>query len=148
ATTEQAAQPAAPAKPAEGTEQAAQTHTTSLGEVASTVPIIPQSRKKANNATISGTAGPTTLSAASQKAGGKDPESSPLQFKIGTATIIPVAFMDFTSVYRSKTTNGSIATNFSSVPYASSAGPPNLSEFRLSTENSRIGLRVDADVKG
>jgi hypothetical protein len=76
-------------------------------------------------------------------------EASPLQFHIGTATIIPVAFMDFTSVYRNHDTNGSIGTNFGSIPYASTtAYAPNLSEFRLSSENSRIGFRVDADVKG
>jgi hypothetical protein len=57
--------------------------------------------------------------------------------------------MDFTSIYRNHDTNGSIGTNFGSIPYAStSAYAPNLSEFRLSSENSRIGFRVDADVKG
>jgi hypothetical protein len=137
AATEQAAQPA---KSAVDTEQAAQPHTTSLGEVASTTPIIPQSQAKVQHAVALGTG--------IQKSNNKDDDSSPLQFHIGSATIIPVAFMDFTSVYRSKVTNGSIATNFSSVPYASTAAGPNLTEFRLSTENSRIGLRVDADVRG
>lgn len=147
AGTEQAAQPAQPPKPAKSavaTEQADQTHTTSLGEVASTSPMIPQSQAKVENAAIPAPSG--------QKSA-MDTETSPLQIHLGSATITPVAFMDFTSVFRTKVTNGSIATNFGSVPYASTGASTlpytaNLSEFRLSTENSRLGLRVDADVKG
>jgi hypothetical protein len=153
-TTEQAAQPAktaepAPtAKPAVVTEQAGQPHASSLGEVASTSPMIPQSQKKVENAIAPVGAGAATISAASP-AHGADSETSPLQIHIGDATITPVAFMDFTSVYRNHDTNGSIGTNFGNIPYASSTGyAPNLSEFRLSSENSRIGFRVDADVKG
>ena len=57
--------------------------------------------------------------------------------------------MDFTSVWRNHDTNGSIATNFGNIPYASTtAYTPNLSEFRLSSENSRIGFRADAMVHG
>jgi hypothetical protein len=160
--TEQAAQPAKPAtgavqaaqsaKPAAGTEQAAQTPTSNLGEVASTSPMVPQSQKKTENAILLPAGGPTTLSAARPTAD-QGTESSPLQFHIGDATITPVAFMDFTSVYRNHDTNGSIGTNFASIPYASTGAATlpyaaNLSEFRLSSENSRIGLRVDANVKG
>jgi chromosome segregation ATPase len=63
-TTEQAAQPA---KPAVGTEQAAQPHASSLGEVASTSLMIPQSQRKMENASGPLSAAPTTMSAASQK---------------------------------------------------------------------------------
>jgi uncharacterized coiled-coil protein SlyX len=146
--TEQVAQPvqpAQPAKPAVSTERASQPHTTSLGEVASTSPMIPQSQKKVDNSIAPLGAG--SVSIGRSAAGGDD--TSPLQIRIGDATITPVAFMDFTSIYRNHDTNGSIATNFGNIPYAStSAYAPNLSEFRLSTENSRIGMRVDADVKG
>ena len=48
AATAQVAQPAPPAKPAAGVEQAAQPHPSSLGEVASTSPIIPAHRKAEN----------------------------------------------------------------------------------------------------
>ncbi|MGA2983328.1 MAG: hypothetical protein ABSG32_05910 [Terriglobia bacterium] len=141
AGTGQAAQPA---KAAVGTEPAAQPHPASLGEVASTTPMIPQSQAKVENAAIPAPAGQKSV---------MDTETSPLQIHLGSATITPVAFMDFTSVYRNKVTNGSIATNFGSVPYDTTGASTlpyqaNLSEFRLSTENSRIGLRVDADVKG
>ncbi len=154
--TEQAAQPAQPAKtqvakvqsaqPAKSAD-ASQANTPSLGEVASTTPMIPQSQKSVENAIATAAGEPIAIRAAAPAA--KGTESSPLQIHIGDATITPVAFMDFTSVYRSHVTNGSIGTNFGNIPYASaSAYAPNLSEFRLSSENSRLGLRVDADFHG
>ena len=154
--TEQAAQPAQPAKtqvakvqsaqPAKSAD-ASQANTPSLGEVASTTPMIPQSQKSVENAIATAAGEPIAIRAAAPAA--KGTESSPLQIHIGDATITPVAFMDFTSVYRNHVTNGSIGTNFGNIPYASaSAYAPNLSEFRLSSENSRLGLRVDADVHG
>ena len=72
---------------------------------------------------------------------------SPLQIKIGDAYITPIGFMDFTGVWRSKNNSGSIGTNFASIPYGN-IYQTNLSEFRLSMQNSRIGFRVDAMVKG
>jgi len=149
AGTEQAAQPA---KRAAGTEQAAQVHASSLGEVASTSPMIPQSQKKVENAVVIPAAAPTTISAA-HPAGGANAESSPLQIHIGTATLTPVGFMDFTSVFRSKTAGGNIGTSFGSIPIATVTGGTtpfntNLTELRLSMQNSRIGFRADVDVKG
>ena len=147
-TTEQAAQPA---QPVAGTQQAAQPHASSLGEVASTSPMIPKSQKKVENAIVLPASGPTTIAANSNAAG--DTETSPLQLHIGSATLTPVGFMDFTSVFRSKTAGGNIGTSFGSIPYATvtSGTTPyqtNLSEFRLSMQNSRIGFRADADVAG
>ncbi len=77
---------------------------------------------------------------------GSEPES-PLQFRIGSAYVTPVGFMDITGVWRSKTGGSSIGTNFGGIPYGNTI-PANLSEFRMSMQNSRIGFRVDADVKG
>ncbi len=147
-TTEQAAQPA---QPVAGTQQAAQPHASSLGEVASTSPMIPKSQNKVENAIVLPASGPTTIAANSNAAG--DTETSPLQLHIGSATLTPVGFMDFTSVFRSKTAGGNIGTSFGSIPYATvtSGTTPyqtNLSEFRLSMQNSRIGFRADADVAG
>jgi hypothetical protein len=104
-----------------------------LGEVASTTPIIPS---------IAPVATPVINAAQS---GGSD--SSPLQLKIGDAYITPVGFMDFTSVYRSHDAGNGIGTNFGGIPYGN-VYTNNLSEERLSMQNSRIGFRVDADVKG
>ncbi|MFZ0959792.1 MAG: hypothetical protein WAO35_02725 [Terriglobia bacterium] len=142
ASTQPAAQPA---QPAVATQQTAQPHASSLGEVASTTPIIPQSQKKAENATVLPAAGTTTIAANSNAAG--DQETSPLQLHIGDATLTPVGFMDFTSVWRNKAAGGNIGYSFGSIPYGTSY-QTNLSELRFSIQNSRIGFRTDADVKG
>jgi hypothetical protein len=154
-TAEQAAQPVQPAPPAKAavsTEQASEQHTTYLGEVASTHPMIPQAQRKAENA-IAPIGGGSISVASINKAGGTKEETSPLQFHIGDATLTPVGFMDFTSVFRSKTAGGNIGTSFGSIPYATVSGgltpyQTNLSELRLSMQNSRIGFRADADIHG
>jgi len=74
-------------------------------------------------------------------------ESSPLQLRIGNATIMPVGFMDFTTFWRDKDAASSMGTNFGSVPY-NNAVQGNLSEFHFSNQNSRLGFRVDGNWKG
>jgi hypothetical protein len=76
-----------------------------------------------------------------------DPEPQPLSFSIGSAHITPVGFMDLTAFFRSTNTGTGIGTNFGSIPLSNTTAG-NLTEFRLSAQNSRIGLRVDANVKG
>lgn len=76
-----------------------------------------------------------------------DDEVSPLQLKIGSAYITPVGFMDFTGVYRSHDGGSGIGTNFAGIPYGNTFND-HLSELRLSMQNSRVGFRVDALVKG
>lgn len=76
-------------------------------------------------------------------------DQSPLQFKIGSAYITPVGFMDLTGVWRSTDVGSGIGTNFAGIPY----GGPGVfqaqeTELRFSMQNSRIGFRVDANVKG
>lgn len=110
-----------------------------LGQVASTTPIIPVAP-----ATTAPLVLPMPTAAAPQK---METEETPLQLRIGSATITPVGFMDFTAVYRSTNPGSGIGTNFGSVPY-NNAVNGNISEFRLSAQNSRIGLRVDAKVHG
>jgi hypothetical protein len=74
--------------------------------------------------------------------------SSPLQLKIGNVTIMPVGFMDFTAFWRDKAAaTGTMGSNFGSVPYNNGV-QGNLSEFKFSNQNSRIGFRVDGDWKG
>jgi hypothetical protein len=72
---------------------------------------------------------------------------SPLQLKIGETSIIPIGFMDATAVWRDKDAGSSIGSNFGSVPYNNVAAGQ-LSEFRFSPQNSRIGFRMDTNVKG
>jgi len=74
-------------------------------------------------------------------------EDAPLQFKIGSAYITPIGFMDFTGVFRTKTNGSGIGTNFGGIPYNVVYGNK-LSETRLSMQNSRFGFRVDAPVQG
>jgi len=93
-----------------------------------------------------------SVPAASPQANNAIPES-PLQFRLGSAFFTPVAFMDFTGVYRNHNAGGGIGSNFGAIPYDYTApGAINLvnhvNEARLSMQNSRLGVRVDALVKG
>jgi hypothetical protein len=72
---------------------------------------------------------------------------APLQLHIGSASITPVGFMDFTAVFRDRATGNGIGTNFGSLPFANTT-QGQLSEFRFSAQNSRLGLRIDAPVAG
>ncbi len=106
----------------------------SAGQVASTTPIVPPAPA------------PTPAFAPPpQKATGST-EASPLQLKIGDAYITPVGFMDLTSITRSTNTGNGIGTNFGSIPYGNTQGAA-LSEWRLSPQNSRLGIRIDALAK-
>jgi len=123
--------PANTATPAPGVPQ--------LGQVASTTPIVP-----AAPAVKAPLVFPMPAATAQQQ--NVVPES-PLQIHIGTATITPVGFMDFTNVIRTTNPGSGIGTNFGSIPY-STAINGNSAEFRFSAQNSRVGIRVDANVKG
>jgi hypothetical protein len=73
-------------------------------------------------------------------------QSSPLQFRIGDATITPVGFMDLTNTFRSTNSGTSLQTDFGSIPY-NNVLQGRLTEDNFSAANSRIGFRVDARVK-
>src|SRR5579863_1538301 len=111
-----------------------------LGQVASTTPIVPVA--PAVSAPLALPTPATT--AAPQQAMVAE---SPLQLHIGSATITPVGFMDFTAVLRTTNPGSGIGTNFGSIPYNTGV-TGNIGEFRLSAQNSRVGLRVDANVHG
>jgi hypothetical protein len=95
---------------------------------------------------------PVALAAAAMPAQAAEEKPSPLYFKIGAAEFYPLGFMDMTGVFR--TTNlGGIGTGFGSIAFNNASPAGRLSEFRFSTQNSRIGLRThakfgDADVTG
>jgi hypothetical protein len=105
----------------------------SLGEVASAEPIVPAVRP----------APPTPVMPQRQES----PEPGPLSIRFGSTYLTPFGFMDLTGVWRSNATGTGIATSFGAVPFGNTAGGK-LSEFRLSTQNSRIGARVDTILKG
>jgi len=129
--------------------QAAATPAPNLNQVASTSPMLPKSVQQA-----AASSDPKPMASAvfpppsATPPPHPDPEPAAMQFHIGTATITPMGFMDFTSVFRTHAAGGSIGTNFASIPYGSNVYQNNLSETRLSMQNSRVGFRVDADVKG
>src|SRR5579864_887628 len=110
-----------------------------LGQVASTTPIVPVASvaKAPLVLPMPAVAPPQAMAMA----------ESPLQIHIGEATITPVGFMDFTGVFRTSNPGSGIGTNFGSIPYNTSI-TGNIDEFRLSAQNSRVGLRVDANVHG
>jgi hypothetical protein len=93
----------------------------------------------------SATETPATAKLDRQSADGQ--EAQPLSFRIGSANITPVGFMDFTAVFRSTNPGTGIGTNFGSIPFNNTTAGK-LTELRLSAQNSRIGFRVDANVKG
>jgi hypothetical protein len=72
---------------------------------------------------------------------------SPLTIHVGDATITPVGFMDITNTFRSTNAGTSLQTNFGNFPYNNTV-PGRTTEDKWSAENSRIGFRVDAKVKG
>ncbi len=72
---------------------------------------------------------------------------SALSVSIGNTTFTPLGFVDATFYGRSTNVGSGIGTNFGSIPYNTS--PANhLSEANFSTQNSRIGFRVDSNVLG
>ena len=134
--------------------QTATTQAPNLGQVASTSPMLPKATEKSAAGNDGNLVASTLIPSAAVHSATPAPapkegdEASPLQIHIGTASITPLGFMDFTSVFRTHAAGGSIGTSFASIPYGNGIYQDNLSELRLSMQNSRIGFRVDADVKG
>ena len=91
------------------------------------------------------TLAPVSVSVArpAQGAAAAEEKPSPLSFKIGAADFFPLGFMDLTSITRT-TQLGGIGTNFGSVAFNNSVAG-RLTEERLSVQNSRIGLRTEAN---
>lgn len=62
--------------------------------------------------------------------------------------------MDFTGVFRNHNAGGGIGSNFGAIPYEFPSSPTGInllnhvSEARMSMQNSRLGMRIDALVKG
>ncbi len=75
-----------------------------------------------------------------------NPPSS-LSISIGNTTFTPLGFVDATFFGRSTNLGSGIGSNFGAIPYNTSAAN-HLSEANFSTQNSRIGFRVDSEVLG
>ncbi len=119
-----------------------------LGTVASLTPMIPVAPIPA--AAIAFPV-PQAASAASSsnpcEAGPDGTKPSPAFLQLGSTCLIPIGFMDLTSVWRDKNAGSSMGSNFGSIPYNNTVNG-NLSEFRFTPQNSRLGFRADGDWKG
>jgi hypothetical protein len=68
-------------------------------------------------------------------------KESPLSFRIGAADFTPGGFMDFTSIFRTTNTGNQGGTLFYAIPY-SNATAGNISEVRLTAQNSRLSMKA------
>jgi hypothetical protein len=119
----------------------------SLGTVASLTPVIPAPAPAPVNLAM-----PRPQAAPAAKGGnpceaGYDVNAVPAYLRLGNVCITPVGFMDATAVWRDKNAASGIGSNFGSLPY-NNAVNGNLSEFRFSPQNSRIGFRIDGSWMG
>lgn len=123
-----------------------------LGQVASTTGMVP--RTTALPIALALPAIPAPQAAlANATASAKNPceanpdKAIPTFLRLGNVCIVPVGFMDLTPYWRDKNAGSSMGSNFGSVPYSNTANG-NLNEFHFSSQNSRIGFRIDGDWKG
>jgi hypothetical protein len=70
------------------------------------------------------------------------PDTPKLQ--LGPAALRIIGYPALTTVYRSTNSGGNVGTNFTGIPFSNTV-PGNTSEFRLSTQNTRLAIRIDAD---
>ena len=72
------------------------------------------------------------------------PDTPALQ--LGPAKIRVLGYPAMTTVWRSTSSGGNIATNFANLPFNNTV-PGTTSEFRVSPQSTRLALRVDAGLK-
>lgn len=138
---EKATSAVTPVKPGEDTF--ALPRNKALGDVASTTPIIPSIAPVATPVIDAGQNNTTAPNPCEDVPNGP----APAFIRLGSTCLTPIGFMDLTAVWRDKNAGSSIGSNFGSIPYNNVVNG-NLSEFRFSPQNSRIGFRFDGDWKG
>jgi hypothetical protein len=100
------------------------------------------------NATLNGGAGSAPPSAPSANTLVQEkPKESPLSFRIGGAEFTPGGHIELTAFWRSTNVGSGYGTNFFSIPFRNTI-PGQLTENRLTAENSRINLKVTDTFKG
>jgi len=118
----------------------------STGQIASTTAMVPRSAALPaalpQKSPTSASTNPTNPCDAPP-----DANAVPPFLRLGNVCIVPIGFMDLTTVWRDKNAGSSMGTNFGSVPYNNTVNG-NLSNFLFSPQNSRIGFRIDGDWKG
>jgi hypothetical protein len=120
-----------------------------FGQVASTAPMLPPAAFSIPAKPFPlPQKSPTGATASSQNPCEADVDQAiPTYFHLGHICLVPIGFMDLTPFWRDKNAASSMGSNFGSVPYNNTANG-NLSEFHFSSQNSRIGFRIDGDWKG
>jgi hypothetical protein len=118
-----------------------------LGEVASTTPYIPPAPAPAPLAAPVIEPAQAPASTPTNPCEAVPDGSAPAFIRLGSTCLVPIGFLDATTVWRDKNAGSSIGSNFGSVPYNNTVNGK-LSEFRFSPQNSRIGFRFDGDWKG
>lgn len=83
-------------------------------------------------------------SSATQQYPAESEKKPPLSFKIGTADFTPGGFLDFTTIFRSRNLGSGIGTSFGSIPFSNTLPQGALPETRLTAQNSRLSLQVNA----
>ena len=146
---ESVSNPAPTAVPVEAPVPVAAAPQKSVGEVASLTPILPTLPAAPRPVAVPLPPAPQAAKA--------DPTANPCEatpegqtpafIRLGSTCLIPVGFMDLTTVWRDKNAGSSMGSNFGSIPYNNTVNG-NLSEFRFTPQNSRIGFRFDGDWKG
>lgn len=71
---------------------------------------------------------------------------NPVSFKIGNADFTPGGFVDLTSIFRTTDVGSGLGTSFQNIPYNNTLPQGQLSEFRFTSQSSRISLKVDAKI--
>ena len=103
----------------------------------------------AASGTVASSAAGTSPAAASTATATPPPQisenQSPLSFRIGGADFSPLGFLDFTTVFRSTDVGTGIGTTFNAIPFNAATPQGELTELRMSAQNSRLGLKVDAN---
>ncbi len=69
---------------------------------------------------------------------------NPVSFKIGGAVVTPGGFFDLTGIFRSADVGSGLGTNFTTLPYNNTLPLGQLSEFRFTSQGSRLSLKVEA----
>ncbi len=118
-----------------------------LGDVASTTPFIPAPPAPAPLAPPMIEPAQAPASQPTNPCEAVPDGPAPAFIRLGSTCLVPIGFLDATTLWRDKNAGSSIGTNFGSVPYNNTVNGK-LSEFRFSPQNSRIGFRFDGDWKG
>ena len=69
-------------------------------------------------------------------------KEGPLAFHLGNVYLSPAGFFDFTTYIRGRNVGSGLGTNFGGIPFSKTPAGE-LSEVRMSAQNSRVALRLD-----